>query len=47
MFDGSTYDGEWRNDAFHGLGILTFKSQKKDYKGIIFEGIFENGLQPL
>lgn len=41
--DGSVYEGEWQNDVFHGKGRLTFKAQKKDDKGITFEGDFENG----
>ena len=37
MYDGSIYDGEWKNDAFHGFGKLTFKNLKKEgEKGIIF-----------
>jgi len=41
--DGSVYEGQWQNDAFHGKGRLTFKPKKKEEKGIIFEGQFENG----
>lgn len=36
IFDGTTYDGEWKNDVFHGKGMLTFKNQKKDEKGVVF-----------
>lgn len=43
MSDGNVYEGEWRNDVFHGKGKLTFKTNKKDERGIIFEGLFEDG----
>ncbi len=40
LSDGNIYDGEWANDVFHGKGRLTFKAQKKDEKGVVFEGEF-------
>lgn len=43
LSDGNTYDGEWKNDVFHGKGSLTFKPFRKGDKGIIFVGEFENG----
>lgn len=38
--DGTEYDGEWKDDVMHGKGRLTFKSERKGEKGIIYEGIF-------
>lgn len=29
LSDGNIYDGEWKNDVFHGKGRLTFKPQRK------------------
>lgn len=45
MADGSEYDGFWKNDTMHGKGKFTFKADKKGEKGIIYEGIFVNGIQ--
>ena len=45
LSDGNIYEGEWKNDAFHGQGKLTFKPIKKGEKGLVFEGLFENGKQ--
>lgn len=41
--DGTVFDGEWRNDVWHGQGRLTFKPDGKDAKGIIYEGLFIDG----
>ena len=45
MADGTEYEGEWRNDTMHGLGRLTFKSESKGQKGIVYEGRFVEGVQ--
>lgn len=45
LTDGTEYDGEFMNDQFHGLGKLTFRTQKKDEKGVVFEGQFHDGKQ--
>eukprot|EP00347_Sterkiella_histriomuscorum_P004159 403361531 len=45
LSDGNIYDGEWKNDVFHGKGQLKFKAHKKGEEGITFEGQFEDGHQ--
>jgi hypothetical protein len=45
MVDGTVYEGEFKNDVFHGKGKIMFKTQKKDEKGVIFEGKFSFGKQ--
>jgi hypothetical protein len=37
LADGSVYDGQWKNDLFHGEGKL------RKSNGIVIEGIFKNG----
>lgn len=45
LADGTEYDGDWRDDAMHGAGRLTFKSEIKGIPGTVFQGRFENGVQ--
>jgi len=42
MPDGSEYEGQWKDDVFHGNGTLTVPRE-----GIVFKGEFENGKQAL
>lgn len=47
MYDGTVYEGEWKNDVFHGKGKLAFPSKNNDDNGITYVGTFSNGKQDL
>ena len=47
MADGNVYEGDFRNDVFHGKGAIVFRPMRKGDKGIRFEGQFEHGMQAL
>lgn len=36
MYDGTIYEGEWKNDVFHGKGSITFRPDRKGQKGVIY-----------
>ena len=44
MSDGNVYNGEFKNDVFHGQGVMSYKANKKGEKGLVFEGKFINGI---
>lgn len=50
MNDGTTYDGAFQDDRFHGRGTIKIKTGGKTSDGNfifkIFEGIFKQGLVP-
>ena len=37
-----TYDGDWKNDTFHGKG--TIKRWKEPFKGLVYTGSFIEGM---
>lgn len=39
--DGDRYEGEWKNNQFHGYGVFTYSSQNPNY--LKFEGSWEKG----
>lgn len=50
MTDGSTYEGSFLNDKYHGKGKIMMKQSQKGPKGApiykVFEGVFNNGKTP-
>ena len=50
MIDGTIYDGEFKDDVYHGRGRILTKMQGKGVDGRelykVFEGIFEHGKRP-